>query len=166
MQYTLFCAAWISICFARWANFNVLCVSSELLEEGVTVHMSWKLKNIRRTYIIPAFSTVTWREGKSSVHMHVLITLHSTSQIIHWEILSVSDILKRTETLPWPLNEDWRSLVNFESLYGTCEAFPSPNFEITCIQHSINILVSNTQILISSFLRKGIQYVKCKHTSC
>lgn len=39
-EHTLFWAAWISICFARWANFSVLCVSSELLEEGVTVQMS------------------------------------------------------------------------------------------------------------------------------
>ena len=40
--YTLFCDAWISICFARWTNFKVLCVSSALLDDGVTVHMSCK----------------------------------------------------------------------------------------------------------------------------
>ena len=41
---TLFCDAWISMRFARWANFSVLWVSSELLDAGVTVQISCKRK--------------------------------------------------------------------------------------------------------------------------
>lgn len=39
---TLFWEAFISICLLLWANFNVLCVSSLLLDAGVTVQMSCK----------------------------------------------------------------------------------------------------------------------------
>jgi hypothetical protein len=37
---TLLEAAWISILFARCANFRVLCVSSLLLDAGVIVHIN------------------------------------------------------------------------------------------------------------------------------
>lgn len=40
-ELTLFWEALISTCLLRWANFNVLCVSSLLLEAGVTVQISY-----------------------------------------------------------------------------------------------------------------------------
>lgn len=40
-------------------------------------------------------------------------------------------LTRLTDTRSWPLNEDWRILVNLESLYGTCEALTSVSFDIT-----------------------------------
>jgi uncharacterized membrane protein YccF (DUF307 family) len=44
-----------------------------------------------------------------------------------------------TDTRPWPLREDWSTLVNLESLYGMWLALASVNFEITCATKIITV---------------------------
>lgn len=66
---TLFCDAFVSTCLLRYANFKVLCVSSVLLEAGVTVQMSFR--NIQKsesvlTFFSPSFAGVKW--GQGSIH--------------------------------------------------------------------------------------------------
>lgn len=55
-----------------------------------------------------------------------------------WYLFQEKFLGRLTDTRPWPLNEDWRSLVNLESLYGTWVALPSVNFDITCENYIIS----------------------------
>jgi len=56
--------------FARWANFSVLWVSSELLDAGVTVQISCKEKNSYENILI--ILAISIRHAISNLLKHVL----------------------------------------------------------------------------------------------
>ncbi len=109
---TLLEAAWISILFARCANFRVLCVSSLLLDAGVIVHIN--CSQIHSHFSMTSLQcsnffvvvTYTGEEG----HLLVKHAQQRCSWRSEWELSR-----KPTEICPWPLNEDCNRRVSLES---------------------------------------------------
>lgn len=97
---------------------------------------------------VMCFLCITWCRSYSANELHVKtsVSIHIGYGMLMLPMTQSSDSLsddyskatkwhKLTETRPWPLNEDWSSLVNLESLYGICVDLPSVNFDMTCIYH-------------------------------